>query len=76
MFSILFNSVLATKKFYCFFLFFFSLLLVFFFVILLLIEDTKPKFALAIPTGSPKKVVNEVIETLPIAACKTSKIFY
>ena len=76
MFSILFNSVLATKKFYCFFLFFFSLLLVFFFVILLLIEDTKPKFALAIPTGSPKKVVNEVIETLPIAACKMSKIFY
>ena len=36
-------------------------------------EEIKVKLALAIPTGAPTTLVNEMIDTPPVAALKTSK---
>ena len=37
-------------------------------------ENTKLKLALAIVTGAPKAVANDIIETKPIATHKTSEV--
>ena len=37
-------------------------------------EKIKVKLALAIPTGAPTIVVNEIIDTPPVVALKTIKI--
>ena len=38
-------------------------------------EKTKVKLALAIPTGASMILVNEIIDTPPLVALKTIKIF-
>ena len=38
-------------------------------------EKIRVKLALAIPTGAPAKLVNEIIDTSPVVALKTIKIF-
>ena len=38
-------------------------------------EKTKVKLALAIPTGASTTLVNEQIDTSPVVALKTIKIF-
>ena len=37
-------------------------------------EKIKVKLALAIPTGTPTKLVNEIIDTPPVVALKTIKV--
>ena len=37
-------------------------------------EKIKVKLALAIPTGTPTKVRNEIIDTLPLVALKIIKV--
>ena len=37
-------------------------------------EKNKVKIALAIPTGAPKMIVNETIDTPPLIALKTIKV--
>ena len=37
-------------------------------------EKNKVKIALAIPTGAPKIIVNETIDTPPLIALKTIKV--
>ena len=46
-----------------------------FFLIPVLREKIKVKIALAIPTGATAILVNEIIDTPPVAALKTIKIF-
>ena len=43
-------------------------------IIKVLREKIKVKLELAIPTGAPTIVVNEIIDTPPVAALKTIKI--
>ena len=55
--------------------FFFLCLVIFnnFLTIPVFIEKIKVKRTLAIPTGAPIIVVNEIIDTLPVVALKTTK---
>ena len=46
-----------------------------FLVIPVVREKIKVKLALVIPTGAPTILVNEQIDTLPVVALKTIKIF-
>ena len=52
---------------------FFIVILNNFFTIPVVREKIKVKLALAIPTGAPTILVNEIIDTLPLAALKTIK---
>ena len=45
-----------------------------FFVIPVAREKNKVRLALAIPTGAPTILVNEIIDTPPVVALKTIKI--
>ena len=57
---------------------FFSLFLVIpnsFFIIPVVKENTRVKLALAIPTGTPTILVKEIIDTHPLVADKTTKVF-
>ena len=45
-----------------------------FLVIPVVREKNKVRLALAIPTGAPTIVVNEIIDTPPVVALKTIKI--
>ena len=56
--------------------FFFLFLVVFsnFLTIPVVREKIKVKIALAIPTGAPKIIVNEIIDTPPLIALKTIKV--
>ena len=56
--------------------FFFVFLVIFniFLTIPVAREIIRVKLALAIPTGAPTKLVNEIIDTPPVAALKTIKI--
>ena len=56
------------------FLFFFLVIFNNFFIIPVDREKIKVKLALAIPTGAPTIVVNEIIDTPPVVALKTIKI--
>ena len=57
------------------FLFFF-LVINNFFTIPVVKEKIKVKLALAIPTGAPITLVNELIDTPPVVALKTITILY
>ena len=57
-----------------FFLFFFLVILSNFFTIPVVREKNKVRLALAIPTGAPTILVNEIIDTPPVVALKTIKI--
>ena len=46
-----------------------------FFIIPVVREKIKVKLALAIPTGAPTMLVKEMIDTPPVVALKTIKIF-
>ena len=56
------------------FLFFFLVIFNNFLTIPVVRETIKVKLALAIPTGVPKILVNEIIDTPPVVARKTIKI--
>ena len=56
------------------FLFFFLVIFNNFFIISVVREKIKVKLALAIPTGAPTIVVNEIIDTPADVALKTIKI--
>ena len=53
----------------------FLVILKHFLVIPVVREKIKVKLALVIPTGAPTILVNEQIDTLPVVALKTIKIF-
>ena len=56
-----------------FFLFFFLVILSNFLTIPVAREKNKVRLALAIPTGAPTILVNEIIDTPPLVALKTIK---
>ena len=58
-----------------FFLFLFLIILSNFFIIPIVSEKNKVRLALAIPTGAPTTLVNEMIETPPLVALKTTKVW-
>ena len=55
------------------FLFFFLVIFNIFLTIAVIREKIKVKLALAIPTGAPKILVNEIIDTPPVVALRTIK---
>ena len=55
------------------FLFFFLVVLSNFFTIIVVREKIRVKLALAIPTGAPTILVNEIIDTPPLVALRTIK---
>ena len=55
------------------FLFFFLVVLSNFFTIIVVREKIRVKLALAIPTGAPTILVNEIIDTPPLVALGTIK---
>ena len=57
-----------------FFLFFFLVIFNNFLTIPVVREQIKVKLALAIPTGAPLILVNEIIDTPSVVALKTIKI--
>ena len=68
----LLNLLLASIRILsCFF--FFLVVLSNFLIILFVREKIKVKHALAIPTGAPITLVNEIIDTPPVVALKTIK---
>ena len=58
------------------FLFLFIVIVSNFLTIPVVREKIKARFALAIPTGAPTILVNEIIDTPLLVALKTIKIFY
>ena len=68
--SLLLSSVRILS---CFFLFF-LVRACDFLIIPVVREKIKVKLALAIPTGAPIRLVNEIIDTPPVVALKTTKI--
>ena len=56
------------------FLFYFLVIFSTFSTIPVAREKGRVKLALAIPTGAPKKLVNEIIDTPPVVALKTIKV--
>ena len=56
------------------FLFFFLSYIQFFLTVPVVKEKIKVQLALAIPTGAPITLVNEIIDTPPVVALKTIKI--
>ena len=68
----LLSLLLANIRILCFF---FLFLVIFnnFLTIPVVIEKIKVKLALAIPTGAPIILVNEIIDTPPLVALKTIK---
>ena len=55
-------------------LFFFLVIFSNFLTIPVVREKIEVKLALAIPTGTPTKLVNEIIDTPPVVALKTIKV--
>ena len=72
--SILFSSLLANINILSCFFFLFLVVLSNFLTIPVVREKIKVKLALAIPTGAPIILVNEIIDTPPVVALKTIKI--
>ena len=73
--SILLSLLLANIRILSCFFFFFLVIFNTFFTIPVLKEKNKVKLALFIPTDAPITLVNEIIETPPVVALKTIKIF-
>ena len=70
----LLSLLLANIRILCFF-FLFLVIINKFLTIPVVNEKIKVRLALAIPAGSPIILVNEVIDTLLLAALKTIKIY-
>ena len=69
----LLSLLLASIRILCFF-FLFLVIFSNFLIITVIIEKIKVRLALAIHTGAPMILVNEIIDTPPIAALKTINI--
>ena len=72
--SILLYLTLGSTSIWSSFFFFFIVVLNNFLMIPVVIEKIKVKLALAIPTGAPIVVVNEIIDIPPVVALKTINI--
>ena len=72
--SILLSLILASIRILSRFFFLFLVMLSNFLTILVFREKLKVKLALAIPTGAPKTLVNEQMDTPPVVALKAIKI--
>ena len=72
--SMLLSLLLANIKILSCFFFLFLVVLSNFLTIPVVREKIKVKLALAIPTGAPIILVNEIIDTPPVVALKTIKI--
>ena len=72
--SILLYLLLASICIWSWFFFFFIVVLNNFLIIPVVIEKIKVKLALTIPTGTPIVLVNEIIDTLLLAALKAINI--
>ena len=69
----LFSLLLANIRILSCFFFLFLVIFNNFLTIPVVIEKIKVKLALAIPTGAPTILVNEIIDTPPLVALKTNK---
>ena len=69
--SILSSLLLASIRILSCFFFLFFVMLSKFLIIPVVKENIKVKLALAIPTGSPRMLVNKMTDTPPVAALKT-----
>ena len=72
--SILLSLLLANRRILSCFFFFFLVIFNNFLTIPVVREKVKLKLALAIPTGAPIILVNEIIDTPPDVALKTIKM--
>ena len=72
--SMLLSLLLANIRILSCFFFLFLVIFSNFLTIPVVREKIKVKLALAIPTGAPIILVNEIIDTPPVAALKTIKI--
>ena len=72
--SMLLSLLLANIRILSCFFFLFLVIFSNFLTIPVVREKIKVKLALAIPTGAPTILVNEIIDTPPIVAFKTIKI--
>ena len=72
--SMLLSLLLANIKILSCFFFLFLVIFSNFLTIPVVREKIKVKLALAIPTGAPIILVNEIIDTPPLVALKTIKI--
>ena len=72
--SMLLSLVLASIRILSCFFFLFLVIVSNFLTIPIVREKIKVKLALAIPAGAPRILVNEIIDTPPVAALKTIKI--
>ena len=73
-FSMLLSLLLANIRTLSCFFFLFLVIFSNFLTIPVVREKIKVKLALAIPTGAPIILVNEIIDTPPVVALKTIKI--
>ena len=71
--SMLFSLLLANIGILSCFFFLFLVVFSNFLTIPVVREKNKVRFALAIPTGAPTILVNEIIDTPPLVALKTVK---
>ena len=73
--SMLLSLLLANIKILsCFFFFFFLVIISNFVIIPVVTEKIKVRLALAIPTGAPAILVNQIIDTPQLVALKTIKM--
>ena len=72
--SILFSLVLANVRILSCFFFFYLVIFNNFLTIPVVKKEIKVKHALAIPTGAPVTLLDEIIDTPPLVALKTTKI--
>ena len=72
--SMLLSLLLANIRILSCFFFLFLVIFSNFLIIPVVREKIKVKLALAIPTGAPITLVNEIIDTPPLVALKTIKI--
>ena len=73
--SMLLSLLLANIKILSCFFFLFLVIFSNFLTIPVVREKIKVKLALAIPTGAPIILVNEIIDTPPLVALKTIKVW-
>ena len=73
--SMLFSLLLANIEILSCFFFLFFVIFSNFLTVPVVIEKIKVKLALSIPTNAPIILVNEIIDTPPLAALKTIKTF-
>ena len=72
--SVLLSLLLANIRILSYFFFLFLVIFNNFLTIPVVREKNKVRLALAIPTGAPIILVNEIIDTPPVVALKTIKI--